>query len=76
MTKTWAGIFFWQPQETVSQDFNDIFDDIYTETLDELLEEYKASEISYIKAKEIRAKIKENRPLTSEEIKILGLIQI
>ncbi len=68
--------FFGLTEHEVSEDLKEIYNDIYIETLEELIHECQISEKAHKEAVLILKKIKLNEPLTPEESKKLGVIQI
>lgn len=70
------GKFFRLPENHTPTNLNDIYNDLYIEALEELLHERQLSEKAHKQAKLILKKIKLNEPLTPEEAKKLGVIQI
>ena len=68
--------FFGLTEIEVSEDLKEIYNDVYIETLEELINECQISEKAHKEAVIILKKIKLNEPLTPEEAKKLGFIQI
>jgi len=68
--------FFRSPENETPMNLNDLYSDIYIETLEELSHECQISENAHKQAKLILKKIKLNEPLTPEEAKKIGVIQI
>ncbi len=70
------GKFFRSPENESPTNLNDLYNDIYIEALEELSHECQISEKAHEQAKLILKKIELNEPLTPEEAKKLGVIQI
>lgn len=68
--------FFRLTENETPMNLNDIYNDIYIETLEELIHECQISEKAHKQAKLILKKIELNEPLTPEETKKLGVMQI